>query len=43
VGPWEENERKIAYSLPKIKENTDFQIVVKDIFVKMNIFNSISK
>ena len=35
VGPWEENERKLFdIQLPKIKQITDFQIVVRDIFVK---------
>lgn len=35
VGPWEENERKLFnIQLPKIKQTTDFQIVVKDVFVK---------
>jgi glycosyltransferase involved in cell wall biosynthesis len=35
VGPWEENERKLFDSLlPEIKQLTDFQIVVKDSFVK---------
>ena len=35
VGPWEENERKLFnIQLPKIKQTTGFQIVVKDGFVK---------
>ena len=35
VGPWEENERKLFNNqLPKIQQVTDFQIVVKDSFVK---------
>ena len=35
VGPWEENERKLFdIQLPKIQQVTDFQIVVKDSFVK---------
>jgi glycosyltransferase involved in cell wall biosynthesis len=35
VGPWEENERNLFnIQLPKIQKITDFQIVVKDIFVK---------
>ena len=35
VGPWEENERKLFnIQLPKIQQTTDFQIVVKDDFVK---------
>jgi glycosyltransferase involved in cell wall biosynthesis len=35
VGPWEENERKLFdIQLPKILQTTDFQIVVKDSFVK---------
>ena len=35
VGPWEENERKLFdIQLPKIQQKTDFQIVVKNIFVK---------
>ncbi len=35
VGPWEENERKLFnIQLPKIKQTTHFQIVVKDSFVK---------
>lgn len=35
VGPWEENERRLFnIQLPKIKQNTDFQIIVKDVFVK---------
>ncbi len=35
VGPWEENERKLFdIQLHKIKEVTDFQIVVRDTFVK---------
>ena len=35
VGPWEENERKLFnIQLPKIQQTTNFQIVVKDGFVK---------
>lgn len=35
VGPWEENERKLFdIQLPKVKQLSDFQIVVKDSFVK---------
>jgi glycosyltransferase involved in cell wall biosynthesis len=35
VGPWEENERKLFnIQLPEIQKLTDFQIVVKDSFVK---------
>ncbi len=35
VGPWEENERKLFnIQVPKIKQFTDFQIVIKDSFVK---------
>jgi len=35
VGPWEENERKLFdIQLPKVKQTTGFQIVVKDSFVK---------
>ena len=35
VGPWEENERKLFdVQLPKIQQITDFQIVMKDTFVK---------
>ena len=35
VGPWEENERKLFnIQLPKIQQTTNFQIVVKDSFVK---------
>jgi len=35
VGPWEENERKLfEIQLPKIKQKTDFQIIIKDTFIK---------
>lgn len=35
VGPWEEDERKLFnIQLPKIQQTTNFQIVVKDGFVK---------
>lgn len=35
VGPWEENERKLfEIQLPKIKQHTDFQIIIKDTFIK---------
>ncbi len=35
VGPWEKNERSLFdVQLPKIQKLTDFQIVVKDSFVK---------
>lgn len=35
VGPWEENERKLFdIQLPKIQQITDFQIVVRENFVK---------
>lgn len=35
VGPWEENERKLfEIQMPKIKQNTDFQIIIKDTFIK---------
>ena len=35
VGPWEENERKLFnLQLPKIQQVTDFQIIVKDNFIK---------
>ena len=35
VGPWEENERRLFdIQLPKIRQVTDFQIIVQDNFVK---------
>lgn len=35
VGPWEENERRLfEIQLPKIQKNTNFQIVIKDTFIK---------
>ena len=35
VGPWEKNERKLFdVQFSKIKQSSDFQIVVKDVFVK---------
>ena len=35
VGPWEENERALfELQLPKIRQNTDFQIIINDTFVK---------
>ena len=35
VGPWEQNERNLFnIQLPKIQQLTDFQIIVKDSFVK---------
>jgi glycosyltransferase involved in cell wall biosynthesis len=35
VGPWEENERKLfEIQSQKIKQNTDFQVVIKDTFIK---------